>query len=398
MDISLIFICSLHSLLGKSKVKGKAKSERSAVDIIMWKSRLLTLYIFITLVASLTYMVFFISKDIAALSKTLTRPRDSAAALPPATPSCSSFKAKENKKNLVMKNITIEDGKIFKYPFFIEMEKENDVPVITNKDGCPDKSRASSSSKEKLHLVTNFLYIKHENYKANLYYGYGSVTDNVLDARIMEVLDCLQVNLLHPHIQRVHVLIREKEAADFLKRMDFKNADKMVIRLTNESVTMKSQLIYASNCLKNSVVAISHQDNKFGSGWEKLNPQILLSKKIVYALTRHTALNITCAGSKGSANCDPGYPYLGSHDTFVFGVTKGFTPEELQPMESVTPNLYGMENVMIWLFKKLGYKVTNPCPILHVHHHHCVAVRDKNRKRINTGATTAGAGFIYSLE
>ena len=384
--------------MAKQKGKGTAKSDRSAVDDIMWRSKLLTLYIFITLAASLTYMVYYVSKDSAVLSKTLTSPRGPAVSSPPATPSLSSFKAKKKIKNFVMKNIAIEDGKIFKYHHFIEMEKENDIPVITNKDGCPNKSGASSSSKEKLHLVTNFLFIKHKNYKANLYYGYGTLTDDVLDARMMEVLDCLQVNLLHPHIQRVHVLIREKEAVDFLKRMDLKNADKMVIRLTNESVTMKSQLIYASNCLKNSVVAISHQDNKFGSGWERLNSEIFLSKKIVYALTRHTALNISCAGSKGSANCDPGYPYLGSHDTFVFGVTKGFTHEELKPMESVTPNLYGMENVMIWLFKKLGYKVTNPCPLLHVHHHHCVAVRDKNRKRINTGATSGGAGFTYNLE
>eukprot|EP00112_Aurelia_sp_Birch-Aquarium-sp1_P021128 Seg5612.2 transcript_id=Seg5612.2/GoldUCD/mRNA.D3Y31 product="hypothetical protein" protein_id=Seg5612.2/GoldUCD/D3Y31 len=360
------------------------------------------LFIGITLVAvSLYAIVYFSGGDIAGVSKQSKRLHSldgSTAPSPPFIRPHFSFKPRKKRKNLVVKNITIEDGKIFKYYSFNKMEKENDVPVITNKDGCPGKSRPPSSPTEKLQLVTNFLYFKHENYKSNLHYGYGPLTDHVLEARMMEVLDCLQANLLHPFIHRVHVLIREKEAVDFLKRIDFENADKMVIKLTNESVTMKSQLIYASSCLKNSVVAMSHQDNKFGAGWEKLNPQALLSRKIVYALTRQTALNISCAGSKGSANCDPGYPYLGSHDTFVFGVTKGFTPEELKPMESVTPNLYGMENVMIWLFQKLGYKVTNPCPLLHIHHHHCVAVRDGGRKRVNTGGTTGTAPFSYHLD
>ena len=358
-------------------------------------SKLSMLFIGITLIAGLIYTMLFFSRDFDPRTKLFG---GSLAPPPLFAPSHFSFNQRKKRKNVVMKNITIEDGKIFKYYSFIRMEKENGVPVISNKDGCPNTSRPTLSPKEKLHLVTNFLYFKHENYKSNLHYGYGALTDHVVDARMMEVLDCLQDNLLHPYIHRVHVLIREKEAVNFLKRIDFENAEKMVIRLTNEPVTMKSQLIYASNCLKNSLVAMSHQDNKFGAGWEKLDPEVLLSRKIVYALTRHTALNISCAGSKGSANCDPGYPYMGSHDTFVFGVTKGFTPEELKPMESVTPNLYGMENVMIWLFTTLGYKVINPCPILHIHHHHCVAVRDKGRKRINTGATTGKAPFTYHLE
>ena len=226
----------------------------------------------------------------------------------------------------ITKNITIEDRKIFKFCSFAEMEKENEVLVVRScKFEMENLSHTESAVGHdgKFHLVTNFIHFGHRNYKSKLSYVNGILTDDVLHARVMEVVNCIQDNLLHPLIKKVHVLVREHEVVSFLKRINFISGEKMmIIQLTDEPVTMKQQLIYASNCLKNEVVAIRHQDNKFGQGWEKLNPEILLKKKIVYALTRHTALNITCKGSTLSANCDPGSRYIGSHDIFVFGVTE----------------------------------------------------------------------------
>ena len=309
-----------------------------------------------------------------------------------------------NEQCIAIKNVTIENGRIFKFCSLAEMEKENEVLVIRDKGRCEFEMKNLSHSESvvghdgKFHVVTNFVHYGHGNYKSKLSYSYGILTDDVLHARVMEVVNCIQDNLLHPFIKKVHVLVREREAVSFLKRINFVSGEKMIIQLTDEPVTMKQQLIYASNCLKNEIVAISHQDNKFGHGWEKLKPEILLKKKIMYALTRHTALNITCKGSSLSANCDPGSKYIGSHDTFVFGVTRKFKSSELQIFDSITPNLYGMENVLIWFFKKLGYKVMNPCPLLHVHHHHCVVVREQGRKRVNSASTTGYSSFTDKLE
>ena len=291
------------------------------------------------------------------------------------------------------------------------MQKENEILVIKDKGGCKYKKENSShnhsehnqlvvglETEGKFHVVTNFIHFRYGHYQSNLSYGYGVLTDDVLHARAMEVVDCIQDNLLHPLIKKVHVLVRERETLNFLKRIDFISGKKMIIQLTDEPVTMKQQLIYASNCLKNEIVAISHQDNKFGQGWERLKPEILLKKKVVYALTRHTALNIACQGSDGSPNCNPGSQYVGSHDTLVFGVTSKFIPSELQIPDLVTPNLNGMENVLIWSFQKLGYKVMNPCRVLHVHHHHCVKVREHSRKRVNNASTTGLSSFTDKLE
>ena len=296
------------------------------------------------------------------------------------------------------KSITLPSGEIFKFKLYIAMATDNDASVLKS-DECYTGNTISYMKEGKFVLLSNFVYYQLKNYKSNLAIDGKSPTDELIDARIMEIVDVIQANLLHPYIQEVHILVSEQEGIDFLKRINFQNAKKLVLKFTSgESVTLKLQLLYASKCFKNRIIAISNQDNKFGTGWEKLNPDILHRKKIMYALTRHTALS-RCKGSTGSANCDPGYPYIGSHDTFVLDVRNGFTSEELKTMDSVSANLAGMENLFIWMFTaQLGFTVLNPCPILNVNHHHCVPIRDMNRRRVNTGGRSRTVGFTEKLE
>ena len=130
-------------------------------------------------------------------------------------------------------------------------------------------------------------------------------------------------------------------------------------------------------------------------------PEILQGKKIMYALTRRTKENSNCLGLKGFTTCDHGNPYVGSHDVFMFYVREKFTDEEMLPLKNVTPNQAGIDNLMIWFFQnKLGYTVLNPCYILHVHHHHCVSIREKGRGkvRVNTASTTGLASFTNKLD
>ena len=35
------------------------------------------------------------------------------------------------------------------------------------------------------------------------------------------------------------------------------------------------------------------------------------------------------------------------------------------------PRHLGIEQLICWIFKQLGYKVTNPCEVLKVYHLHC---------------------------
>ena len=298
------------------------------------------------------------------------------------------------------RNLTLGDREIFYYRQFQEIDSKNNNTVLTG--GCFTGRKIKDENKNgKVVLVTNFLYFKLEKYRKKLFLAGGMLTDEALNARIMEVLGVLQDNLRHPSIQQVHVLVNDMEAVQYLRRIEFENSGRLVIASMNESISMKTQLIYAAKCLKDKIVAICHQDNAFGKGWDKLKPEILRKKKVMYALTRHTSLwpNSKCKATTASASCDKGRAYIGSHDTFVFYVRNGITAKSLAALDNVRPNQYGMENLLIWLFKKkLRYKVLNPCPILFVHHHHCVSIRDSGRIRVGSKKTKGSAPFTYKLQ
>eukprot|EP00794_Sanderia_malayensis_P015182 gene15182-16744_t len=283
--------------------------------------------------------------------------------------------------------------------YYREMKEYNQIRVSYHKD-CSQDTLKDPNAIKKFVVVTNFIYLTLEKYKKNLFIGGGlKLNDTNIKLRIMEVLHVLESNLQHPFIEEVHVLVKEKEAVEFLRHLPLKNSKKMVIHVPEEDVSMRTQVKYAGQCLMNKIVAISHQDNRFGKGWDKFRPDILKEKRIAYALTRHTPEVAPCAGAKSSANCDPGYPYLGSHDVFMFFVRETFTTEQLKDLENVTPNLSGMENLLIWVFvNRWNFHVLNPCYLLHVHHHHCIPLRDQGRRRVNTAATTGTAGFTDKLE
>ena len=309
-----------------------------------------------------------------------------------------NFAADLARKNpFIGKNITLADGEIFKFNSYIALEVDNDITVLKS-DQCYTGKARTENKTGKFVLLSNFVFFKHKNYRSNLHFAGKVPTTETLEARIMEIVDVIQANLLHPYIEEFYLFVSEQEAVDFLRRIEFQNGDKLVLKLTSTPVTLKIEILYASKCLKNRTIALSNQDNKFGTGWDHFNPDILRRNKILYALTRHSALS-RCKGSTGSANCDPGYPYIGSHDTFIFNVRDGFTSEQLRAIDKVSANLPGMENVFMWMFEtQLGFTVLNPCPILKVHHHHCVMIRDNNRRRINTGGKNAVAGFTHNLE
>eukprot|EP00794_Sanderia_malayensis_P010059 gene10059-11088_t len=264
------------------------------------------------------------------------------------------------------------------------------------------KTLSDANASKKFVVVTNFIYFILEKYKKNLFICGGlRVSDTIIQLRIMEFLRALESNLNHPFIEEeeVHVLVKEDAAVEYLRHLPLKNSEKMVIHVPEEDVSMKTQFKYAGQCLVSKIVAISHQDNQFGKGWDKFRPAILKEKRIAYGLTRHTPEDAPCASTKSSPNCDPGYPYVGSHDVFMFYMREPLTSQQLKDIGNITPNLNGMENVLIWVFiNRWKFKVLNPCRLLFVHHHHCIPIRDQGRKRVNTAKTTGLAKSTDKLE
>eukprot|EP00794_Sanderia_malayensis_P012709 gene12710-14014_t len=303
--------------------------------------------------------------------------------------------------NIIKYNLP--NGKTVAFKQYEPMKIYNHATVKWNWTSCDEDNKGFNGSGD-FTVITNFIYLWHMDYRNKIYIGHGlPLNDTWIQARINEVLNVLAINLNHPQIQQIHILVREREAIDYLRRLPLRNSHKMFIRLTNDTIDMRTQIKYAGHCLKGRVVAICHQDNQFGQGWDKFQPAIMQNNKVMYALTRRTLakglhFSESCEGKNPAANCDPGYPYLGSHDVFVFHVKNEFTPELLKPLDEVTPELYGMENVVIWTFdKKFKFRVLNPCRILYVHHHHCISIRNKDKKRVNKAENTGYAGFTDQL-
>ncbi|XP_065070772.1 uncharacterized protein LOC135695572 [Rhopilema esculentum] len=245
------------------------------------------------------------------------------------------------------------------------------------------------------HLVTTFVPFDHEDVRKGLLIKGLSPTDEEIKARMAEVFECLKRNLENQLVSHVHVLVRRESTIRRLKMLDFKFIHKLVIHNNFASPSIKDNIDYAAKYLKGKTVMLLHQDNLLGPGFEKVNHTVLRKKKLMYALTRHPA---NCSASYASEHCGEGYRYVGSHDVFIFHVRGEFADDKLAEL-NVPPNTFGMENVLLWIFKKrLAYKVLNPCKVLKVYHQHCIPVRDNWRKRINRNGLNGGASFTDKLE
>ena len=248
------------------------------------------------------------------------------------------------------------------------------------------------------HLVTTFVPFDNEEVRKNLLINDDEPpTDEQIEARMAEVTDCLQRNLNHKMISFVHLLVLREESINYLQTLDFENSQKLIIHQNAESPTMMHEVIYATKYLQGKTVIISHQDNYIGEGWEKVNHKILKKKNLLYALTRHPS-PLKCSATTTAAHCGEDYPYMGSHDTFVFYVKRLLPRHQLVEID-VTPNMSGIENVLIWIFKtRFEYKVLNPCKVLIVYHSHCVSIREMGRERINVEGKNALVYFTYQLQ
>ncbi len=251
------------------------------------------------------------------------------------------------------------------------------------------ESAHNENEKDKIIWITNFIDYRLPKYSGNMGWNLEGVPladdksgiPEALEARMFEIIGVLKSNLKHPIIEKVHVMVPDWESVLYLRSLDLPNSSRLVLQFLNETVTMRTQFLYAVRCFEDRIVAIGHQDNMVGAGWDQLQPDILRKNKTFFPITRNPSTT-GCAYSSGFS-CKQG---AGSHDTFLFHAKKDITEDKLKRMETVTPNARGMEHVLIWIFlKDLGYSVVNPCLTLIVHHEHCVPLRENRRRRFYPG-------------
>lgn len=250
----------------------------------------------------------------------------------------------------------------------------------------------------KFHMVTNIILITHKAYHSNLLYkNQRPPTLNELEDRQHEIETTLQSNLNNDKVAAVHVLYFHPAVGKYLMGAKLKNSKKLILHLTRRDPTVGVNLDYIQKYLKNKYVILLHQDNFLGSGWEDVDLVQMRTQHLMYALTRHSITEKFPCDAAITASCNPGSMYLGSHDTFVFFADKDFSREMLKELD-IVPSAAGMENVLIWYFRKvLKYKVINPCLKLVVYHSHCIPLREKGRKRYNQKGKNGLAPFTNEL-
>ena len=251
----------------------------------------------------------------------------------------------------------------------------------------------------KFHLVTNIVLVTHKAFYSNLLYkNIRAPTENELADRQHEIEDSLQNNLNHPKVAAVHILYSHPAVMSYLHSLKLKNSQKMVlVHLTRRDPTVGINLDYIQKYLKNKYVMLIHQDNFLGEGWEDIDFNMIRNKRLMYALTRHAITEKFPCNAAQTASCNQGLPYLGAHDSFFFFSDKSFPRKMLKEMD-IVPSSSGLENVLIWYFrKKMNYKVINPCWKLKTYHNHCIPIWERRRERYNRKGKNGLAPFTMDL-
>lgn len=276
----------------------------------------------------------------------------------------------------------------------ILLNGRNDA-IINAKENCTVEKLPANNSAY-IYAVTNYHPDELLKHKLAIY-GRIPPTVDEIEARNAEILQTLQSNLNHALILKIYVFVEHYESAVFLNSVDFENSQKLVIQWTNGTILLVNTMMYISKCLQNKIVLKIHQDNRIGRGFEKINRDVLIYSKLMYALTRQPSKEL-CYHSWGQANCAVG-KYVGSHDAFMFHVKDDYTDEDLDYLKSTKAEAHelGMENIFLWVFMHiLKYEILNPCKILHVHHEHCVPIRKKKLRRINNQVSSV-VQYSYRL-
>ena len=120
-------------------------------------------------------------------------------------------------------------------------------------------------------------------------------------------------------------------------------------------------------------------DCYIGEGFEYLNKAIL-GDKTMYFLTRHETPGNVRFCSHALEMCGPKSTYLGSHDAYLFRLLVP-VPSQLLDKVDYRSNINGIMVASFDVYFRTygGYKIKNPCKILHIIHHHCVKSETDSR-------------------
>lgn len=213
----------------------------------------------------------------------------------------------------------------------------------------------------------------------NLVTSFFNKRDSNYNKRNNELITALTNNLSCDYFEKIHLFIDDKYSESILDTIIKKEnkVNKVTKIFLKKQPTYQDFLKYANDNLKNKIVMVSNSDIYLSKCDNNLIEKYICQKNNIFALTRFENENYKPLIDK----------YQGSHDSFIF---KSPIKYNIIEHSNFVQNVWGSENVLIWLFYKNNYTILNPCHQIKIVHLHNSDVRNHNRDRINHSEFMAG--------
>ncbi|XP_048578005.1 uncharacterized protein LOC116619165 [Nematostella vectensis] len=246
----------------------------------------------------------------------------------------------------------------------------NDVSLGRNIKSLSSEGSRLHDGLSRVHIVTQYTIFKNPKKL------------KIIARRQKEMLEALQNNLHHPHVAKIHVLCKDDSEMQYILHSKLGNSDKLLFHHIGRDLCFSDVFRYISENLLGEAAMQLNIDCFLEQGWHRLNIT-LLQDKTMYALTRHeTDYSIKHCNAKEFCPNDR-LANQGSHDAFMVNLISPLPEAMLKQMEILKLPYLGIEQALISLFRKYGFKVKNPCRILRIFHHHCSKYRNIKQKYIN---------------
>ncbi|CAH1786570.1 unnamed protein product [Owenia fusiformis] len=240
-----------------------------------------------------------------------------------------------------------------------------------------------------LNVITTFPMLK-STYDMKSH-GFFKESHEKFESRQMDFVHSLALNMKHPCVEKIHLLVENMDLESYLKSMNttlFSAPDinTMVhFHKVRSFPTYKDYAKYANEHLMSKNIAVMNADISLGDGFDRIKESYLIDRQVAYCLTRHSSLLPNCTFNRNFCSRH----YFGSHDVHIMFMKEAFDNWSLDFLDFPI-NLLGVENLLMYIITaKLNKTGLNPCSILKSHHNHCSGLRTvdtvNKSKRINIG-------------
>jgi hypothetical protein len=179
-------------------------------------------------------------------------------------------------------------------------------------------------------------------------------------------------NLKCEYIEKIHLFIEDEYSEKILDNIiNQENAKNKVVKINFNKQPLYSDFFqYANTNLIDKIIMVSNSDIYLNNCDNGLIQDYIENKNNIFCLTRF----------EDEINKPLIDDYGGSHDSFIY---KSPINTNIIENSNFKQNVWGSENLIIWLFYKNHYNLLNPCYQIKIIHLHKTELRNNDRRRIN---------------